>query len=606
MFERGSVMKQMLIFIFCCVLTFGSSSLLLAADTLCNLRAGDTYQNPHLIDERLTSCKILANDGSVAAQIEISKFYGYGPLDKRDHDLAEKWARVAIESEMPIAYFRLANVLFYKTNPTKKELKEGADLFLKADKLGYDIDLRVTTHFEERFKLQDFPDILLWAKKRAKLGSARMQYFLAENYMEGAGLPQNTSLAIDMYKLLMQQEKSYSSYAPYALGSIYEKGKSGIAVDKKKALEYYEVSAARGSHDAKVKVYRLNKELFQPPQVMPKLVVSRFEEERAPVWVAELYSDGTIDILANYQREQWWNIDFGVWAKYFFKRNNLPTVAITGPDPLTSIEVVELDYQSAGAGGKLWFPRQWYSLKSEAYYEVDRLLYATTECSSALKLVIKGKQPFDDVLYSDRDEERPVLVDIIASWYPNIQIIQQTNFDGKKRIRDFVMSDVKYLENIKIDGLKKSLGNNYQQLHILGQNVAELHIWSADSRDKHRRVEQDSISKVRLEDGSFLYQVTTFFHYRKKDRVGPFYTSYDAWVLDDGDSLSLLDSSMVVINPDWKSIIKEAPMSAVFYLQSKIYAIGGHYAAGKSSMIYQLDVKGAHQKVSIYDARSCE
>ncbi|MDO4496676.1 MAG: hypothetical protein Q4B58_02410 [Bacteroidales bacterium] len=90
---------------------------------------------------------------------------------------------------------------------------------------------------------QDFEKAVYWYKEAIRHGD--LQYApssLGDIYRKGQeNVERNPTLAIEAYKI------STDPYAWFRLGQSYEEGWTAVP-DMQKAMEYYEMAAARGHH----------------------------------------------------------------------------------------------------------------------------------------------------------------------------------------------------------------------------------------------------------------------------------------------------------------------------------------------------------------------
>ncbi len=97
----------------------------------------------------------------------------------------------------------------------------------------------------------------------AAQGSARAQFYLAEMYLSGNGVPRDYAEALKWASAAAEQK---DSDAQYTLGTMYESGK-GVAQDYVQAHMWYSLSAASGDEQAIRKKAELEVRRMSPGQI---------------------------------------------------------------------------------------------------------------------------------------------------------------------------------------------------------------------------------------------------------------------------------------------------------------------------------------------------
>jgi len=567
-----------------------------ATNQTCKLFNQDVRNNSKLLEERVEACEKIANAGNIDAQIEIIRIYLDNTLGWRDFTKAEKWARKVAESETARGYDLLGGLLALKPDMTKEEGKEAIQAYIKAYQMGVDNNLRLVELLERNNFILKTPEVLEWLKHKAESGDATFQNFLGEAYLKGLGVSQDTKEAISWYMRLLQQKKHYTTYAPYVLGSIYEKGKGGIAINKKKAIEFYKIAAERGDHNSKVKLSRLLNE----DKPIPLLAIPPHDEQ-PPKWIAQLYSDGTMDIRAAYIDGKWQKVDINQWLTTHFTKDKLPVIPSSSA---TMLAIKKLNYQQKDIKSTpqyQWLPKNWYSLEDQRHYTVDRLAQLGSECDVWYSFVVQGKHPFDAILNNDEDEKPPIASGDIASWDIKSVPIQKIKLQILPEIKTLVLSDFNQKEATTFSNLKQRM-KKYNPDFLQERKFISQHIWEETDRKKWRQIRSDEVRKIKILDGSFLYQILLSVSYK-----GSFSQAYyNAWLREDNGKFTLLDSHMTLADGDWKSISYESPTSSAWILDGKLYALGSYYAAGSTNLIYELSSSGAKPVFEVFDTRSCE
>ncbi len=566
----------------------------------CNLFGQETQANPHLLKERVRACEKQAKEGDIDAQIELVRIYVHNGYGWRDLSLAEKWAREAAKSKTAQGYDTLGWLLALKPNRTDEEIREAVQAYMQANKMGVENELRLVQLLEGCSCISDMPKVFAGVKKEADEGNASLQYFLGKAYLEGLGVPQNGDKAIAWYMHLLQQKESYSLYAPYALGLIYEKGKAGVTVDIDKALQFYQIGAQRGDRDSKLKVTKI----LNRHKPLSILRVPNYDGQE-PKWVALLYSDGTLDIQAEYSNGKWKKVDMNQWVKSHFADKDLPRVPLPDfPDGSEMLAIKGLSFKQSDTNTKAqvsWFPRRWVSLKHKKEYVIDRIAQLASECDIWYSLVVQGKQPYDPATSYLDEVEQPKVVDYIASWDVQSISVHRMNYDADTRLKSRTVMDMNKKEEAVFSDLIEKI-KKYNPDFLQDRKFSSQHVWKKEDRQKFRQQSQQQVSKVKMLDGSSLFQILIERTY--KDSF--FHTYYNAWVSENHEQLELLESHMSLADMDWKSISYETPIGAAWVIDKHIYAVGSHYAAGTSNIIYKLSPESREVVFEQYDSRSCE
>ena len=85
-------------------------------------------------------------------------------------------------------------------------------------------------------------------KKRVEAGDALAIFIRGGGYFMGNGYQQDSAKALELWN---NAGKFGYAKAYFNIGNIYELGRGGIEVDKKKAVHYYKLAAMRGDADAR-------------------------------------------------------------------------------------------------------------------------------------------------------------------------------------------------------------------------------------------------------------------------------------------------------------------------------------------------------------------
>lgn len=93
---------------------------------------------------------------------------------------------------------------------------------------------------------KDYATALQGFQILADRGNARAEFFLAEMYLNGAGVKQDYAQALKLARAAAEQG---SAEAQYTLGGMYERGQ-GVPQDAQQALMWYSLSAATGDEQA--------------------------------------------------------------------------------------------------------------------------------------------------------------------------------------------------------------------------------------------------------------------------------------------------------------------------------------------------------------------
>ena len=236
----------------------------------------------------------LANEGNLAAQLDLAYMYLYG-LNNVEQNSAEavKYYTMAAEQNDPTAINNLAS-LYFSGIGTERNIKKALELFKKASDLGNDnasLNLafmylsggkkdalrkqKAVELFEkaakEGNKIAQFMDGYAYCKGfvvardykqcfnlmySAAGGEAQIdeaQLVLAELYLKGLGTVQNYAKGIAAYeKAVIQGNLDANMY----LADLLLEGKV-VAASKSKAYMLYNVAAARGRDDAMEKRNKL-------------------------------------------------------------------------------------------------------------------------------------------------------------------------------------------------------------------------------------------------------------------------------------------------------------------------------------------------------------
>ncbi len=215
---------------------------------VCLLMAGFRWETSK--ESGIEVLQRLADQGSVRAQAEFGRAYYLGLGVVRNNSLAFKWLNAAASANDSDAQF-LLGVLYSEGDGALPNDDLALQWVRKAADAGHQQAQRVRTHIEKmaedrRKANQAAVSKVSEIKAAAEAGNSESQRILAGYYIEGVGVTQDATVAIDWYKKAGQagDVKSLTQ-----LGVLYDKGR-GIAVDYSEAVKWYKLAAEKGDSQA--------------------------------------------------------------------------------------------------------------------------------------------------------------------------------------------------------------------------------------------------------------------------------------------------------------------------------------------------------------------
>ena len=183
-----------------------------------------------------------ANDGDVAAQLELGRYY----LRNDRNDEAFKLYKMAADQGDKCGQFFLAGCYYYGKGTEKNAVKAHEYMSASADQ-GFDYafyDLGVFYYQDEENK--DIELAASFITEAAKRGVFPAQYLLGYFYHKGIGIEKNINEAISWYQ---KASKNGHLVADFYLGAMYFDGKD-IEADYEKAIYFFKKVAAQKNEDA--------------------------------------------------------------------------------------------------------------------------------------------------------------------------------------------------------------------------------------------------------------------------------------------------------------------------------------------------------------------
>ena len=183
--------------------------------TIISVSGVSQEKNAPKFDPAITEAK--ASNGNVAAMVELGKAYWGGNGVAKDADKGRGWLEQAAEKGSVEAEMLLGAAYLSGTN-----LPKNRELAAK-----YLLQVAQQQHVEEGLKSSQ----------------ALAQYWVAMMYEQGAGVEKSHDKAIQF----LQMAAANGNYpAQYDLGSLYNDGTGGMAMDKVRACDLFEKAAEQG------------------------------------------------------------------------------------------------------------------------------------------------------------------------------------------------------------------------------------------------------------------------------------------------------------------------------------------------------------------------
>ena len=188
----------------------------------------------------------LAKKGDATAQHNLAVLYQDGLGTKADAKQALYWYEKAAAQGEPEAQF-MAGLMYSDGTGTAQDYKKAAYWYEKAAKKGSkDADFLLATWVYETNPSN--PDGIQRLMQVAEKGDAEAQAMIGESYLNGKGLEQSESKAIEWFE---KAAAKGNATALYHLANFYFYGNSPlIGKYPKKAIEYYTQAANKGNVDA--------------------------------------------------------------------------------------------------------------------------------------------------------------------------------------------------------------------------------------------------------------------------------------------------------------------------------------------------------------------
>jgi TPR repeat protein len=192
----------------------------------------------------------LADQGNVRAQAELGRTYYFGFGVAHNNSLAFKMLSAAAKANDPDGQFYLA-MLYSEGDGVLPNDGISVQWLKRAADSGHIQAQRALPQVEnvaENRKKESAEAALKLATIRtaADSGNLESQRTLANYYIEGIGVTQDASTAIEWYKKAAQ---SGDAAAARQIGVLYDKGR-GVSVDYVEAVKWYKVAAEKGDSQA--------------------------------------------------------------------------------------------------------------------------------------------------------------------------------------------------------------------------------------------------------------------------------------------------------------------------------------------------------------------
>lgn len=186
--------------------------------------------------------KPLAEQGNVAAQLNLGTFYYHGRGVTRDTALSAHWFGEAARRGNMHGQYRLGQ-LYMRGEGVPQDAREGARLYELAAQQGNihaQTSLGGAYHSGVGGLPVDHARAVHWWEKAATAGNASAQAFLGNAYLTGRGVPQNFAAASQLFLSAAEQGESV---AAWGLGTMEEEGQ-GKSRDLVEAYVWYSIAVA--------------------------------------------------------------------------------------------------------------------------------------------------------------------------------------------------------------------------------------------------------------------------------------------------------------------------------------------------------------------------
>jgi TPR repeat protein len=211
--------------------------------------------------------------GNGMGMVQLGEMYlgGRVPLENGQDKVQEaiKWWNLAWEHGAPRGYHNLGLLYYDMAVPgtggagvglVKQDYEKAFQYFKAAADKGDTKAVRYTgLCYENGYGVKQ--DYAQAAKYFQIIGG----YYYANYLLEGkGGIVQDVKRALAIYQSVMDRDGGgqEDQYSAYALGQIYEKG-TYVKADQDKAIEYYQIAAAKGSAAAKTAVVNYASGLYK-------------------------------------------------------------------------------------------------------------------------------------------------------------------------------------------------------------------------------------------------------------------------------------------------------------------------------------------------------
>ena len=226
-------------------------------------------------------CKKLAEQDYTPAAHQLGWKYKYGEGIEQDHSEAARWYRVAAEGGELLSAVRLGE-MYIRGDGVPQDASEGLRWLFEAGQRAIEVkDVNIMSALGNTSKrIGRFAEGLQWHKMSAKLGDASSMIEAADYYREGLGVEKDFTMMAAWYMLAAEKDDETGKLL---LAKCYELG-VGAPKDYVQALAWYKRS--RGSQDKAASLA----EQMTPDQIAE---TDRIVSEWKPNFAGRLVSEKT-------------------------------------------------------------------------------------------------------------------------------------------------------------------------------------------------------------------------------------------------------------------------------------------------------------------------
>jgi len=219
---------------------------------------------------------LLAEGGDTSVAFDVAYAYANGDGTNVNYEEAVRWYKVAADKGSPAAMNNLA-VCYENGKGVEVDLETAFSLYYRSANLGNLVAAdNLSNCYQYGTGIQINPEeALKWKEKAAKSQYTKAQSTLAEWYFKGYGTQRNYELALywfikskcnekdkindvnDTILYIKAKANEGDPFYQYILAKCYEQG-VGLSKDKNEAVFWYEVSAKNGFVESLIKLHRVN------------------------------------------------------------------------------------------------------------------------------------------------------------------------------------------------------------------------------------------------------------------------------------------------------------------------------------------------------------